>query len=66
MVDFDRLEVKVLEGFGAGAVVYSILQATAVIGGANYAYLGVVGTALFAGLTVLGAVVGIGEPKKVA
>lgn len=63
-MNFDRLEEKGLQGFSAGALSFSLLTATAVIGGAPYSYLQAVGMALFAGLSILGVVVGLGNAPE--
>lgn len=63
MVDFDRLEEKSLEGFGAGAVSFAILEAISYMGHAT-AFLGTFGYVFLAGLSVLGIVVGLGKPKE--
>ncbi|MEM0050095.1 MAG: hypothetical protein QXW39_06150 [Candidatus Bathyarchaeia archaeon] len=60
MVDFDRFEEKVLEGFGSGAVSFAVLEAVSTMSSGT-SFLGPIGYVFFGALTILGIVTGLGR-----
>ena len=67
-MDYEVFEEKTLEGFGSGAVAFSVLEAVATVvgpvsGQTAAAFLGPIGWVFLVGLSILGIVTGIGKGK---